>query len=241
MGSWKKFILDGDSAINIGTAGVATGSLVFNGTTSGAVTIKVADVAGTYTLTLPTDDGTSGQQLTTDGNGVLTWANAQTATALDDIGDPDADTSISVAGYETTITSTLNEASHSVLIITDTTADLTADVTLLKLTYTDDGDANGTFIECLDNLGADSKFKVGANGDVFLGTGAKIDFGAGDVTLTHSANTLTFAGGTTLDLAQMEVLGLVLDNASAAPNNGTEVEGQIYYDTDDNHPYIWVV
>ena len=43
---------------------------------------------------------------------------------------------------------------------------------------------------------------IGASGtafsDVFLASGAVIDFAAGDVTLTHAANLLTFAGGTFL-------------------------------------------
>jgi len=170
MAGWKKFILDGDSAINIGTVGVATGSLVFKGTTSGAVTLTVLAAAGTYSLTLPPDNGDAGEQLQTDGNGVLTWetAGAAGATALDDVGDPDADTSISVAGYETLITSTLNEAAHTVLTITDTTADLTAAVTLLKLTYTDDGDADGTYFECLDANSAASKFSIGVEGNTLI-------------------------------------------------------------------------
>jgi|GEM_PF-1885762 len=33
----------------------------------------LATLGGDYTLTLPPDDGTSGQKLTTDGSGVLTW------------------------------------------------------------------------------------------------------------------------------------------------------------------------
>lgn len=33
-------------------------------------------LAADYSLTLPPNDGTNGQQLTTDGNGVLSWASA---------------------------------------------------------------------------------------------------------------------------------------------------------------------
>ena len=36
-------------------------------------------ISANYTLTLPTDDGTSGQLLSTDGSGVLSWAAAGTA------------------------------------------------------------------------------------------------------------------------------------------------------------------
>ena len=58
--------------LTVGVAGTATGSIELNGTTSGTVTIKTADVAGTYTLTLPTNDGNANQFLQTNGNGVLT-------------------------------------------------------------------------------------------------------------------------------------------------------------------------
>lgn len=40
-----------------------------------------ASLAASYTLTLPVDDGTSGQVLTTDGSGVLTWSSAATVPA----------------------------------------------------------------------------------------------------------------------------------------------------------------
>jgi hypothetical protein len=49
------------------------GALNLNGSTSGTVTIKPAATAGTYTLTLPENDGDSGQALLTDGAGVLSW------------------------------------------------------------------------------------------------------------------------------------------------------------------------
>ena len=38
-----------------------------------------ATISANYTLTLPADDGTSGQTLQTDGSGVLSWASAGTA------------------------------------------------------------------------------------------------------------------------------------------------------------------
>ena len=60
--------------ITLGVTGSATGSILFKGTTSGTVTLKVADAAGTWTMTLPTTDGNSGEFLQTDGAGVLTWA-----------------------------------------------------------------------------------------------------------------------------------------------------------------------
>ena len=46
----------------------------FNSTNSNAVTLSApAALAASYTFTLPPNDGTNGQVLTTDGNGVTTW------------------------------------------------------------------------------------------------------------------------------------------------------------------------
>lgn len=108
------------------------------------------------------------------------------ATALDDIGDPDANNTIALAGYTNTYTSTLNGG--SVYTVSNTTADLTSDTRLLELKLTDDGDANGIYLRCLDNSGADAKFTVGADGattiaGVATGTAA-LTLTAGDITLT---------------------------------------------------------
>lgn len=62
------------TTITVGAAGGTTGSILYKGTTSGTVTVKVADAAGTWTWTLPANDGDSGQFLQTDGSGVSSWA-----------------------------------------------------------------------------------------------------------------------------------------------------------------------
>lgn len=56
-------------ALTIGLAASATGILKFKGTTSGVVSLSVADAAGTHTIKLPTADGSPGQLLKTDGSG----------------------------------------------------------------------------------------------------------------------------------------------------------------------------
>lgn len=63
-------------ALDLGFAGSYLGNMRMNGSTSGSITIQPASAAGTYTLTLPTTDGASGEFLQTDGSGVLTWAAA---------------------------------------------------------------------------------------------------------------------------------------------------------------------
>lgn len=52
----------------LGSSGIKMG-----GSTTGYVTIKPSATAGDWTLTLPANDGTSGQFLQTDGNGVGSW------------------------------------------------------------------------------------------------------------------------------------------------------------------------
>jgi len=76
-------------------------------------------------------------------------ANSGAATAWDDIADPDADATIAFAGFEQTITSTLDEASHSVLTITNTDADRAAATTILSLKDYDTGDAEATYLDCI--------------------------------------------------------------------------------------------
>ncbi len=66
--------------ITVGTAATATGQILFKGTTSGTVTLSVADAAGTWTMKLPTTAGTSNQFLQTDGSGNTTWATGGTGT-----------------------------------------------------------------------------------------------------------------------------------------------------------------
>ncbi len=65
-----------DSTITVGTAAGTTGAALLRGTTSGVVTLSVADAAGTWTMKLPTTGGTNQYFLQTDGSGNTTWAPA---------------------------------------------------------------------------------------------------------------------------------------------------------------------
>lgn len=71
----------------LGTAGVSTGGLLFEGATSGTVTLTVAAAAGTWTMELPAAVGGAGQQLTdAGGNGVTSWAAASLGEWKNDLG-----------------------------------------------------------------------------------------------------------------------------------------------------------
>jgi len=115
------------------------------------------------------------------------------ATAYDDIADPDANGTIAFAGYTNTWTSTLDTG--TVFTISNTDADLSADTILVDLKFTDDGDANGIYFRCLDNSGADAKFTIGANGATTIageaeGTAA-LTITAGDIVVTDGDVILT--------------------------------------------------
>lgn len=61
-------------SVTVGSTGSTTGTILFKGSTSGTVTLKVANTAGTWTMVLPTSAGTSGYFLQTDGSGNTSWA-----------------------------------------------------------------------------------------------------------------------------------------------------------------------
>lgn len=83
---------DGEIVINrgnltLGAPATKTGTLRFVGTTSGTVTMNVADAAGTWTMQLPAAVGGAGQQLTdAAGNGVTSWAAASLGEWKNDLG-----------------------------------------------------------------------------------------------------------------------------------------------------------
>jgi hypothetical protein len=84
-------------------------------------------------------------------------------TAINNLGDASGAGEVALAGNQQTWTSTLNSAGAN-LTMTNTTADLTADVSFMDLKYTDDGDVNGFFLRGYDNAATDLKFSIGAGG-----------------------------------------------------------------------------
>ncbi|MCH8005433.1 MAG: hypothetical protein IH888_04275, partial [Planctomycetes bacterium] len=70
--------------LQLGDPGSTTGILTFNGATSGTITMQSAAAAGTWTWTLPVNDGDADQFLQTNGAGVTIWAavSAGAVTAL---------------------------------------------------------------------------------------------------------------------------------------------------------------
>lgn len=72
----------------LGVAGTTLGSLALAGNAGGTVTISVNATAGTYTFKLPNSAGTSGQLLSTDGSGNLSWTGTLAATIITSSANP---------------------------------------------------------------------------------------------------------------------------------------------------------
>ena len=128
-----------------------------------------------------------------EGTAYTIPTSSGSSTAYDDIGDPDANSTVAFAGFTNTWTSTLDTG--SVFTISNTDAALSAQTNVMDLKLTDDGEANGIFLRCLDNSGADVKFTVGADGattiaGAALGTAA-LTLTAGDAVVTSGDVTVT--------------------------------------------------
>lgn len=89
------------TSLEIGLAGTATGVLKLSGTTSGTVSVTTKAIAGTWTLTLPDNDGNANEFLQTDGAGVTSWAAQSTIASVVTIVD---DTTTNAAMYPTWVT-----------------------------------------------------------------------------------------------------------------------------------------
>jgi hypothetical protein len=126
----------------------------------------VGNMAADVVYVLPTNDGSSGQVLATNGSKTLSWASAGGATAADDIGTGDAAVSIATTSGNITI---------------DAQAD-DADV-IIKV------DDNGTAVTAVTFDGSDEGNAIFVNDLKLSSDSAAIHWGAdNEVTLTHNHN-----------------------------------------------------
>jgi hypothetical protein len=134
---------------------------------------------------------------------------------LDELGNPGASKSFAMGAYALTFTSGTD--GWDGVTISNTQAAITAGDDLLTLQYTDgEGDNTGEidFLKMIANSVTLYEFDE----DAFkLGSGGVIDFYAGDVTITHSSNTLAFAGGTSYTFDATVTATSYSTSASTAP------------------------
>jgi hypothetical protein len=170
-------------------------SLTLLGSTSGNVVVQAAPVAGNYTLTLPGDDGTSGQALTTDGTGVLSWTTiaaspggSTTQLQYNNAGAFAGASGLTTNGTELTIASGTKTASAPLLDMSQTWNNAAVIFTGLKLNVTDTTSVVGSLLMDLQ-VGTVSRFSVNKGGVVTFGSGFNIQStpGSGTWTFTPTA------------------------------------------------------
>jgi hypothetical protein len=169
-------------------------------------------IATSYTLTLPVDDGTTGQVLTTDGSGVLSW----TTDAGGDVVGPASATDNAIARFDLTTGKIIQ---NSVVTIADTTGNMAGVGTLSSgaitttgvLTVpagtvsapaiTTTGDTNtGIFFPAADTIafaeGGVEAMRINSNGDLCVKTTTALlsDSSRGNITLNGASESLMCFG-----------------------------------------------
>jgi hypothetical protein len=109
----------------------------------------------------PAADGTNGQQLTTDGSGTLSWSSAGANTAWDDIGNPDADKTITFANDRVTAL-TFADINEDMFTIEGTGA--FGDVSIMKVEQKTGNPTDGTVLEVISADANVDPFVASANG-----------------------------------------------------------------------------
>jgi hypothetical protein len=148
---------------------IAQGDLRLQDTTGGEFVALQAPgtLASSYTLTLPVDDGTSGQALITDGSGVLSWSSA----ASGDVYGPASATDNAIARYDGTTGKIIQNS--AVTIADDGATVIAANSTTDGLRITQIGTGNALVVEDSANPDA-TPFVVNSGGNVGIGTATPV-------------------------------------------------------------------
>ena len=142
----------------------AQGDLRLQDTTGGQYVALQAPgtIASSYTLTLPVDDGTSGQALITDGSGVLSWSTA----ASGDVYGPASATDNAVARFDSTTGKIIQNS--AVTIGDDGATVIAANSSSDGLRITQIGAGNALVVEDSANPDA-TPFVIDASGNAVQG------------------------------------------------------------------------
>lgn len=158
----------------LGVASTTSGSLTFaRSAVSYTVTLQSSDVATeTWTLTLPTTNGSSGQALITDGNGVTSWGPA--GSSIQD------DTSTNATEYP--LFSSVSTGSPSTIYVSSTK--LTYNPSTGNLLSTAVGSSNGIVFNATtvtSNMTIPANYNGGSFGPVTVDTNVTVTVSAGSV------------------------------------------------------------
>ena len=195
-------------------------------------------VGGTDTI-FPADPDADRYLMWDDDPGELVWGSGG-ATAWDDIGNPDNDKTIALGGYETTFTTSLDEASHAVMKISHTDSDVTNLTYLLAIgtaanddtelypfrIYDDSGGTPDIIFEVFSNIvniGRDDNIaylRIHDAGTILMYDDSD-DFGVQIGPVTNGTETLPISG--TLNPTTITENGNAVYNSSETP--GGELGG----------------
>ncbi len=180
--------LDVSGVLESGVNGATGGQLKMFGATSGDVTLKVAAAAGTATVfQLPATNGSNTNLLQTNGSGVTSWVAIPAASTITVANEASDTTCFPV--FVTAATGDLGPKSNTGLTFNSSTASLGA--TLMTATT--------SLTTATVRASSNDSGSLGASGtafsDLFLASGALIDFAAGNAVITHSSGILTVSTG----------------------------------------------
>jgi hypothetical protein len=209
-----------------------------------------ASISTDFSLTLPPNDGASGQLLKTDGSGIMTWSseaflginiNQQSSWGADVAG-------LVFDGAATDIASTdtagiyLNGDSTQYLLMmtTDKVTGGTAGIYQITGNTTTSGSTGG--------WGATSGAALGASGDsgpMDITSGNSIGGNSGPINIGSGVASASLSGDVNIFTGSATTQGRVIVNArtfrvpkSAAVPTATE-SGEMYYNTGTNKSYTW--
>ncbi len=200
---------DGRTLLDIndgGFVGIANGATgpgtirVFEDTDNGSNYIGLAagSISSSFTLTLPTADGSAGQILKTNGSGALSFA---TGIAADNLSAGDAAVTLSTVAGNITIDATANDTD---IIFKGT--DNSADITMLTLDGSDAGSA--TF-----------------NHDIILGNDSFVRFGDAGEKITGDGTDLTINSSNDLHLTATTDINIPANVGLTFGDDGEKIEG----------------
>lgn len=216
--------------ITLGSASGATGSILLKGLTSGTVTVKTKDAAGTWTFTVPDTDGNSGEVLSTDGNGITSWVSAGGVPTTITVANEATDTSCFV-GFFTAATGDLGPKTNANLPFNSNTGVLTLTAPILgtptSATLTNatglpvasgiSGLGTGVATALAVNVGSAGAFVTfnGALGTPSSGTVTNLT-GTASININGTVGATTPAAGT----FTTAIANSFVPNASTVPSNG---------------------
>lgn len=182
----------------LGASATASSSLRFfedtdNGSNYVDLTVP-SSLAASYTLTLPTDDGTSGQVLSTDGSGVLSWISASTSAATQ----AEQETATSTSTYVSPGRQQYHPSAVKAWILFNGTGTIaiTASYNVTSITDNGTGDYTVTFTTAFSSANYSTSVFTSSSSSVTAAWG-----GTSYSRLAGSSRFQTAAGGSQADLS----------------------------------------